>query len=157
MAHLWLCESSGGDAWEMMPLDDDAVAVLSAVQLRRAAGEPDTWTLIGPPRVRVNGHPLDAGIRVLRDRDELRVGGRRAFFSTETLAMVVPFPGERPTLCPRCKLEILPGSPAVRCPQCGIWHHQSEEFPCWLYSSTCTNCDQLTALDAHFRWSPETL
>jgi len=140
-----------------MSLADDSPPIHPAMLLNRTSAEPDIWVVIGSPAVHVNGAPLDTGIRVLRDRDELRLDGHRTFFSTETLAMVVPFPGERPTLCPRCKLQIIPGSPAVRCPRCGIWHHQSAEFPCWLYSSTCTNCDQPTAIDADFRWSPETL
>jgi len=42
----------------------------------------------------------------------------------------------------------------VRCPQCGVWHHQSDELPCWVYSSSCSLCDHPTALDAGYRWIP---
>jgi len=152
MAHLWL-QADASDEWNIVPLADGAVSVNSA-GLLRSATEEEAWILVGPASVRVNGHPLDTGIRVLRDRDEVRVGASRAFFSTETLPTIVPFPGERPALCPRCKLDILAGSPAVRCPRCRIWHHESEEYPCWLYNASCANCDQPTALDADFRWSP---
>jgi hypothetical protein len=125
---------------------------------RSMTPDGEAWIILGSAAVRVNGEPLDVGIRVLRDRDELRAGDRRAFFSTESLAKIVPFPGgERPTFCPRSRLEITPGSPAVACPQCKVWHHQSEELPCWTYSERCATCDQSTALDAGFRWTPECL
>ncbi len=165
MAHLWIREASEGavgqpapDEWSLMPLDADAVAIHSAALLRRPTSEPEIWILVGPPVVRVNGNPLDAGIRVLRDRDELRTGGTRTFFSTESLPVMVPFTGgERSTFCPRCKLEVAAGSPAVACPQCRVWHHQSDELPCWTYAERCTMCDQPTALGAGFRWTPEDL
>jgi len=80
------------------------------------------------------------------------------FFSTELLAGVTPYPGsERPILCARCKAEIATASPAVRCPRCGAWHHQSDELPCWTYAERCSVCDQPTALDAGFAWTPEEL
>ena len=161
MAHLWLHADISGqptaNGWNIMPLDDGVVLLRSAGLLRSAREEQEAWILVGPASVRVNGVPLDTGIHVLRDQDELRVGASRAFFSTETLPTIVPFPSERPKVCPRCKLDILPGTPAVGCPQCRIWHHQSEEYPCWTYNTTCTNCDQPTALEADFRWSPELL
>jgi hypothetical protein len=188
MAHLWVhaaCENAAGqpalDDWSVMPLDVDAFAISGAPAVRAPAISPDhgsvpafpgrsarllrgttpdgdAWIVVGSPAVRVNGDPLDAGIRVLRDRDELRAGGSRTFFSAELLPAVVAFPGgERATFCPRCMLEIAPGSPAVRCPQCRIWHHQSDELPCWTYADRCTMCDQPTPLDAGFRWTPEDL
>ena len=159
MAHLWLLEKDPMEAtaraWSPRPLEGDALAVPPA-RLLRAADEG--WVVVGPPAVSVNGSPLDTGIRVLRDRDELRAGSGRVFFSTESLAVVAPLPVTgKTTFCPRCKLEIAPGSPAVRCPGCGVYHHQSEEFPCWTYSVTCALCDYPTALDAGYRWVPEEL
>jgi hypothetical protein len=159
IAHLWIPNSSRdatSGAWVPLPLDGDALALHAETTLHRSGA--GTWVVVGSPAVRVNGAPLDAGIRVLRDRDELRIGGRRTFFSTETLAAVVPFPdGERPVPCARCTLAVASGSPAVRCPQCRLWHHQSEARPCWAYAERCTACDQPTALDAGFRWTPEPL
>src|SRR5436309_6614006 len=82
MAHLWVhaSGSDGGQAtpddWSLMPLDTDTFIIPgpgSAQLLRRTAPEGDAWILIGSPAAHVNGNPLDAGIRVLRDRDELRV------------------------------------------------------------------------------------
>ena len=165
MAHLWLHEATDDEAkksaleeWSPRLLDGDSLAVPSAQLLRCTTDGGDAWVLVGPPAVRVNGSRLDTGIRVLCDRDELRADGGRTFFSSESLAMVVPFPGGAKTIfCPRCKLEIVPGSPAVRCPQCGVFHHQSDEFPCWTYAARCAMCDQPTALDAGFRWVPEEL
>jgi len=141
-----------------VPLDGEARALGSAEIRRHPTAEGAVWILIGPPTVRVNGSALDAGIRVLRDRDELRTGGSRTFFSTESLPVIVPFPdSERPTFCPRCKLVIAAGTPAVCCPQFNVWHHQSDEFPCWTYAERCALCDQPTALDGDFRWTPEEL
>jgi hypothetical protein len=116
----------------------------------------ETWVLVGAAQV--NGMPLLTGIRVLRDRDELQVGGLRAFFSAEALAAVRPSPaqGER-IFCPRCKQEIEKLSPAVRCPQCRVWHHQTAELPCWTYSERCASCNQPTDLNAGYRWTPEGL
>jgi hypothetical protein len=161
MAHLWIREPAGPsspDGWSAMPLADDALAIRLTMLVHRAGAEPDVWVLIGSAAVHVNGTSLDTGIRVLRDRDELRVDGHRTFFSTELLPEVVSFPGGgRPTFCPRCKLEIASLSPAVCCPQCSVWHHQAEELPCWTYGEHCTMCDQPSALDAGFRWTPEGL
>ena len=166
MAHVWFRNPAGADPgqsapaeWSLMPLDADALTIHpSARLLRRTTAQREVWLLVGAPAVRVNGIPLDAGIRVLRDRDELRTGDDRRFFSVESLAVIAPFPGgERATFCPRCKLEIAPDSPAVRCPQCGVWHHQSDELPCWTYAAHCMLCDHPTALDAGFRWTPEEL
>ena len=141
-----------------MSLADDSPPIHPAMLLNRRSAEPDVWVVVGSPAVHVNGAPLDAGIRVLRDRDELRVNAHRMFFSSEVLAEVVPFPGgDRAVFCPRCKLQIAPESAAVRCPRCGVWHHQSEELPCWTYAERCTLCDQSSRLDAGFGWTPEDL
>jgi hypothetical protein len=128
----------------------------AAFGLQRSGGEPESWVAIGSPALHVNGVALDVGIRVLRDRDEVRVGDARAYFSAEALPVVVAFPGaERPVFCPRCQQEIAPQSAAVRCPSCGVWHHQADELPCWTYDAKCALCDQPTALDGGLRWSPE--
>jgi hypothetical protein len=138
--------------------DDDAAALL----LRSRTDEGETWLVISATAtgVALNGEPLHAGIRVLADRDELRITGLgRVFFSTEQLARVTPFPGaDKSTFCPRCKQEIAPGSPAVRCPSstCQRWYHQSDEYPCWTYTEKCL-CGHPTALDAGFQWTPNEL
>lgn len=176
MAHLWMQEETG--EWVIVPLEGDPVALTGLpprrLNLPRAADEPrggaflmpfeqegtERWALVdhGKP-VRVNGHPPAAGLRILEDRDEIRTaGGATSFFSTETRARVEPFPGaDRPVHCPRCKLEIEPGTAAVKCPNCSIWHHESTRYRCWTYAEHCALCDQETALDAGFRFTPEDL
>jgi len=161
MAHLWIREPTAppdSGEWSPMSLADDSPAIHPAVLVLRTSSEPAAWVLIGNPAVHVNGAPLDAGIRVLRDRDELRVDAHRTFVSTESLATVASFPGgDRAVFCPRCKLQIVPESAAVRCPRCGVWHHQSVELPCWTYAEHCTLCNQSSGLDAGFGWTPEDL
>jgi hypothetical protein len=99
---------------------------------------------------------VENGLAVVRDRDEFFVaGGGSRFFSTETLARVEAFPGSaHPLFCPRCKQLVESQAPAVRCPQCRVWHHQAEELSCWTYAPTCGACPQLTDLAAGFQWTP---
>jgi hypothetical protein len=114
--------------------------------------------------VRVNGLPLLVGVRVLQDRDEIRVGRADSlFFSTESAARVESFSGTGASvMCPRCKQAIAEASEVVRCPGCGVVHHQAKDLPCWSgYEAepfaTCAMCDQPAALDSGFRWTPEEL
>lgn len=175
MAHLWIEDES--EEWAVLALgvdtldlrarpprpagttagdrcDDSAVVLMS-----RASDEGAGWAVIAAPGtdVRVNGLPLAGGIRLLEDRDEIRVAGASMFFSTETLPRIEAYGGgAEPKFCPRCRQEVAPGAPAVRCPECGVWHHESEELPCWSYAETCALCPQPTDLEtAGFRWSPE--
>jgi len=136
-------------------------------------GQGESWLFLLPPDTRayVNGQRLSLGMRVLRDLDEILLPmtstaeaeaaePQRLFFSTERLAMVQPFPGaEKPVFCSRCKDLIQVGQLAVRCPsgRCGLWHHETAEQPCWTYAEKCSNCDQATALDAGYRWTPDQL
>lgn len=168
MAHLWISDEKGG--WSAVPLDGGAVALTAhpprrcgepaPVELRHAVIDGEAvWAVLAAPGapVRVNGLAVTGGIRVLTDRDEIAVGGAgTVFFSAESLARVEPFPGaERTLFCPRCKLPVEPGAPAVRCPACSVWHHQSEELPCWTYAAACALCPQPTDLAGGFRWTPE--
>ncbi len=180
MAHLWRLMSESGE-WTPLPLDGDAFTLdndgpsrvpelLSArgapLGLRRVEdparhGGGAAWTLIvgRGAHVLINGSPASLGLVALLDRDELRLArGGPLFFSTETLAQVSPFPasGSR-GFCPRCKQPIDAGTPAVRCPGCGLWHHASDDLPCWTYGAQCSACPQETAVDAGFRWTPEEL
>jgi hypothetical protein len=107
--------------------------------------------------VRLNGFAPVAGGRVLQDHDEIRVHGcGTLFFSAETLAHVEAFPGTGNIIhCGRCRLPIQNAQTAVRCPSCGIWHHEMAERKCWTYSPACAFCPQATALDAGYSWVPE--
>jgi hypothetical protein len=172
MAHLW-ARSESGD-WEAVKLEGEVFALVPAPQPvarpergaavlcgRSVAGTREAWVLLSSPSVdlRLNGAPLQTGIRLLKDRDAIQLSdGFPTYFSSERLAEVELFPGSpEPVYCPRCKTEIEAGTPAVRCPGCDSRHHQSESFGCWLYADRCALCDQPTALDEGFRWSPEDL
>ncbi len=177
MAHLWIpavhddaaahdadatvndgATAGGQPRWSRRSLDAETEIFSAARLLRCATPDGERWVIIGPPSVRVNGLALDGGIAVLRDRDELCCNGERVFFSTETLAVVTPYPdGERTIACGRCGLPIEAASPAVACPWCGLWHHQRDDLPCWTHIEKCSRCDQATALDADFTWTPEEL
>lgn len=176
MAHLWKRTAQG---WEARKLDLKLYDLDSLSGAQAGEAKPGTsgaevaWlipaTVRGSPvwavasshdaHVRVNGRAPLAGLSVLCDRDEIRVrSGVQYFFSTETLAVVEEFPAqERTVYCGRCRQPIKAGSPAVRCPNCGIWYHQSTTpaLPCWTYSEKCSICPHPTALDAGFSWVPE--
>jgi hypothetical protein len=187
MAQAWLCdgESGGwrpqpltGGAYACVvgpagsvQLAEAGAAGPSALQLRRVARPGgETWLLlIGPGQaVSVNGARLPLAVYQLRARDEVRLlvpaaaGGEpvavRFFFATERLAQVVPLPAtDKPILCARCGAPVSVGSPAVSCPSCRKWHHQADPCLCWVYRDRCGACDQPTALDAGFRWTPDDL
>jgi len=173
MAHIWILDES---EWAILPLDGS----LFSLRRRRSIADPsrgeiaweeevtllpaegrdrDSYALLagGNADVRVNGIRLNLGIAFLRDRDEIRVDGKSLFyFSTERLALLAPFPGSASdAFCPRCRQPIDPGHPSVKCPGCGVWYHNSGDFPCWTYSETCALCPQATPMDAGYRWTPE--
>jgi hypothetical protein len=175
MAHLWTLDES--DRWVATTLADDRVHLDATVDIeadvssestsddslliQRLAAAPETWALVCPPGWpgRFNGELVPLGLVILADRDEIRAPGRRTmFFSTETIAHVEPYAGSDDRgFCPRCKQPIEAGTAAVRCPSCGLWHHESDDLPCWTYAPRCTACPHETALDASYRWSPEEL
>ena len=180
MAQLWISNDAGN--WENRSLDSKGgifaptgagLEIISmpakprpgeaTVLLLRPsfANGTDEWILLAGQSsdVHVNGEPLHLGVRALRDKDAISIAGERLFFSTEQLACVTPFRGgAEPAFCPRCKQRLEDGVPAVECPRCHVWHHQSEKYPCWTYDTTCACCQlQATALDAGFSWTPEDL
>jgi hypothetical protein len=179
MAVIW--QESPLNAWEATPLKDrrynlapGGLAAASptagtrpqtaAVQLLRGTAGGQPWVLLAAKGsgVRVNGQSLDIGLRVLRNCDEIFLirAHRRFFFSNEGLPRVERFPRDlRAASCPRCHHVIQPGSLAVRCPneECGVWHHQSADCPCWTEGQRCAMCETPTELRAGFRWSPQDL
>lgn len=171
MAHLWIRGAEGwgarilgGASYELAgdscgSARGNAAMRPGAARLIRAdAGGASVWALIvsAGSGIRVNSCGVPAGLRVLADRDEIRVGAEASYFSSETLAAVEPFPGaDRPTYCGRCRQPIEVGSPAVRCAGCGIWYHQGADLPCYTYAEKCTFCGHPTALDSGFAWVPE--
>ena len=173
MAHLWIQDECGWDAVALVGAQCDlapiatrrtqeaapaATAETGATLVRADVGESKAWALITPSKadIRVNGREVCAGLCVLADRDQIRIGDQTQYFSTETLASVQPFPGsDHPVFCGRCRQKIEAGALSVRCPDCGIWYNQSPDLPCWTYSSKCAFCGHPTALDTGFAWTPE--
>ena len=175
MATFWVQASTG--QWACALLAGDAFGLrgdpLRPAPIVSGAGSPpsihrcqvqgrECWVLLTSPTdaLWVNGQPTLASIHVLRDRDSLWwPGSGIAYFSAEALARVEPFSAVGQLAhCVRCKLEMKPGQPAVRCPNpgCGLYHHEDPEQDrnCWTYAPTCAACDQPTALDAGYRWVP---
>jgi hypothetical protein len=175
MAHIWVLESA--DDWvpirlsapflalpEALPLagislEAGSAAPLATLLQSAGGGGRQRWVLLSASQgLHVNGVPLLTGMRVLLDHDEIRLGTAGSiFFSAESPAVVEAYPASAaPTKCARCTQVILPGMCCVRCPHCGVFWHQSEDWSCWTYSPQCI-CGQPTALDGSFRWSPEDL
>jgi hypothetical protein len=134
--------------------------------LRQPLPQGEQWVLIAGPtsRVLLNSSPLALGIAALADRDEIVVPGpapgdeRHLFFTSERPSNVESLPEGLNAACPRCRDTLEPGTPAVCCPACGVWHHQREDRPCWTYAETCAAClQQRTALDGGFHWTPAEL
>ena len=177
MAHLWIRCEDGWCARKLSVRNFEITPVLCAnppgdppngrrtVPARLVCtglGATLSWAIVVSPASRawVNGYAVPAGMRVLDDRDEIRVGGAQYFFSAESLVAIEAFPHhDRPVFCGRCRQPMQEGSLAVRCPglTCQLYYHQDESagFPCWTYSETCNFCATPTALDAGFVWAPE--
>lgn len=175
MAHFWL--QNDAREWTVQPLVDaehnlksfldearghtpaTGSAPVDVQFLKVKAGNQENWVLVAGQGsdISINGLPLFLGIRILGDRDEIRWNPNGfLFFSTEELAAVVHLPQiDRKISCPRCKQEIEPGTPAVLCPSCKIYYHQSEQLPCYTYSKNCATCDRETRLGSEYEWIPE--
>lgn len=174
MAHLW--HTLNDDIWHAAELESsvrltyNSIDVVDRHDLRGFDGgllyphrgdDGESWVLVSrrdAPAV-VNGVTAWGGIRVLADRDAIRVvGGPAFYFSTERLARIEPFDREEQVYCQRCKQAIVIGDAVVWCPQCGVVHHERAEKPCFTYAATCALCDQPTDLGStEYRWSPASL
>jgi hypothetical protein len=91
------------------------------------------FVLIAPDGpVWVSGQQAFPGVRVLADKDELRLrDGQRLHFSTEHLPEVTPIPGAGHEMYyRRCLKLIEKRTSAVACPACGVCYHQPEDLPC---------------------------
>ena len=123
-------------------------------------GPRHAWAAIVPDGFAFmhNGQPVRAGLRVLAHGDALAAeSGAPVFFSTEEAPRIETFAGDESPCCPRCKSAVAGGQSVVRCPACGVLHHEHEDRRCWTYADACSLCPQPTALDAALSWSPEEL
>ena len=85
-----------------------------------------------------------------------RSGIIKILFAIESPPRIESFPGPgEPAICARCGSFIGQDDPAVECPRCDAWHHQSTEEPCWIACPTCTRCDQATELNVDYEWRPK--
>lgn len=125
---------------------------------REAAEGDDDWLLLARGEVTVNGRAIVTRIARLGDRDELRIGGKSAFVSFECEAEIVPWGGDEPRTCPRCRTPIAPGQPSVTCPDrsCGVVHHEDagEALPCWTCDERCAVCSRSTSLGGGLSFDP---
>ena len=124
------------------------------------AGASGSWVLLGRPDQHLvhNGATCLAGMRVLEHQDCIALEGfETVYFSTEEELRIEPFTASAEASCPRCRRAILPGDPAVKCPSCGVFHHEMADSNCWTYAPTCALCQRQTQLDAGLQWSPAAL
>ena len=129
------------------------------IRASNLAGNSTTlWCLYcaRPGAVRVSSVPVLTTLSVLRHKDMVTMpGGGHFYFSSENLAQIVPFPGSaQPTICPRCRRPIEAGTPAVQCPRCRIWYHQTDDYQCYSYADSCAGCQGRTTLEPTFQWVP---
>ncbi len=161
----WLTVQLTGDTWVLSTAEPKAFHELSCggfilrptLLIRRGRVKDAQWVLLAgeEANVRVNGSPLASAVHVLQDRDEIRLGDaetgswQRCFFSTAGAVRVEPFPaGGDPPCCPSCRQPIAGGQPAVRCPACGLWHHEMGNGQrCWTVTGCCARCRCPAPLD----------
>ncbi len=180
MAQLWFKPKDAG--LTMLPLSGAPVSLsvippqpsthqplgLSGSQvLLENVPHPDTnddrWLLFfnEAAAIWVDGVPQKLGIYHLSDNQEILIKGAGVVVLTTEKPPHKSHLPESATdvICPRCKTEITPGSDAVQCPACGIWHHEHPDLPCWTYehSTHCALCSQVTDLDAGLQRIPEGL
>ncbi|MCH7227955.1 hypothetical protein [Haloferula sp. A504] len=127
-----------------MPVDREEALVLPSGALVCRGDSP----------IRVNGRAVPGGLRVLREKDEIRLARHRFYFSTKDALTIARHEGE-PTTCPRCTEPIKSGADAIRC-HCGTLFHQSEDHPCYTYGETCPSCGVTTRIDGS-PWNPSEL
>ncbi len=154
-----LVQGKGNDATEVAgprPASLDQCEDEDVLALLVPAGK--AWAMIpgaGVESLRVNGMALPSGLRLLRDRDEIQAGGSAAlYFSEESPAVVVPYPGKDPVVCPRCRTSVKYQDKAVQC-RCSLFFHQTEELPCYDHAAECPACRARTSLDDSFSWTPD--
>lgn len=122
-----------------------------------------SWALLWNhhTRVYVDSVLLTSGLRILFDREEIRLAANDPiYFAAVSPPRITTYTAtEREIECMRCQSPLRQGDPVVVCPQCGITFHQNPDDPrrqCWIYSEKC-NCSMQTDLDADFLWYPEHL
>ena len=134
----------------------------SVCLLHHAAGQKERWVLLAGRSVplSLNGLSQDC-IRVLRDRDKLRLRDADMRFSSEVPLRVVPMPDlGRAIQCARCGQPVEAGTDSVRCACGAYFHQQADTLPCYAFptetgTAACPLCGRPTTLeDGGLRWVP---
>jgi hypothetical protein len=147
---IWHCREDA-DGWTEVALRRGQPLPLSPEVLLIPL-RPGKCALLSRGAVTVNGLVVFP-LRMLSDRDEIRVGGATLYFSADAPAEVVVFAAqEKEIACGRCKGKLHAGDLVVECPLCAAWHHQSDKLPCWKETAKCSGCDRSTA---RINWQPE--
>jgi hypothetical protein len=108
--------------------------------------------LICTRSIEVNGETA-LPVRYLSHQDEINLGDEVVHFSVESPIEVVSFAvQEKEIACGRCKGTLQQADPVVQCPQCEVWHHQSQALDCWEHDECCSSCKQTTS---GISWQPE--
>jgi len=136
--------------WQSIPVEDRMSLGSSDVLLTLQAGR--CGLLTNRTDVKVNGFSA-MPLRILTDKDEIRVGGEVFYFGVDSDWQAVPFKETKQICCARCKGNIGQGEMSVQC-RCGAWFHQSDTIQCWTYDVRCSSCDQPTT---GISWLPEPL
>ncbi len=158
--------------WERYPMEGEiGIRILSGLPTPCAPDDPKAEILLLPytdaggagggllmrrPNcaARVNGLPV-LGLTALHDQDEISLGmmpESRLYYSVELHTPVVPFhEGPTPIRCARSKVQIVEGTPAVRC-KCGLWYIESPELKAYSYGDTCIGCGEPTKSEN--QWTP---
>jgi hypothetical protein len=148
---LWRWEGREG-VWRAEPLAAGVMVALGPRVLALPLTSGGCGLLV-EGRVAVNGVPA-LPLRVLQDRDEIRVDDQSLYFSIDGPVVVIPFSGGSSLRCGRCQGPMQTGEAAVQCPRCQAWHHQTPDLSCWSYGPRCTGCGCPTTGEL---WQPEPL
>jgi hypothetical protein len=138
------------------PAGEADAALPVFVQEQRGASGGRCALLSSPGQAVLVGGRAIPGMRVLEDRDEIRIGPHWLFYSSETIARVENYRGAD-VVCPRCRLPVQAGMAIVACPGCGVIHHAAADRDCWAYAPLCAACADQPTSERELRWTPEGL
>ena len=140
---IW--EHTSDEKWIARKLPErDAFALGADVSVIRWSEGRECGLLVRG-EAEVNGAP-SLPLQVLAHRDEIRVAGKRFYYSVASSPEVFRLsPEDGETLCARCAGTLCSRDDVVRCPLCLAIHHDD----CFADLPTCGACKETTS------WMPE--